>query len=100
MGKFLHPGNSFCSRYDDLDEREQEQRKICSAIYYSISDPTRDVVWPARKGGRLEEKRRKRRRRKRGRLKGDAAVARPRISEKRIRSDRYRAKQVKFVDFG
>lgn len=82
MGKFLHPGNSFCSRYDDLDEQEQEQRKICSAIYYSISDPTRDVVWPARKGGRLEEKRRKRRRRKRGRLKGESSGSSENLGEK------------------
>lgn len=43
-----------------MQEREQEQKKkkICSAIYYSISDPTRDVVWLGKEGetfGRKKE---------------------------------------------
>lgn len=43
---------------DDLDEaRARVRKKICSAIYYSISDPTRDVVWPKEGGtfGRKKE---------------------------------------------
>lgn len=48
MGKFLHPGNSFCSRYDDLDEQEREQRK--SAPLFIILLAILRVMWFGRQG--------------------------------------------------
>lgn len=99
-GKFLHPGNSFCYQRDTTPVGRGKSEKsaplfiillaILRVMWFGRGGKGEENVWKKKGGGNEDEGKEGGGRREIVEL---ARKIRPRISAKRIRSDRYRAKQ-------